>query len=156
MAIKVGAHAPHVTLHDTERSPVDLPKHHEVTVLAFFPAAFTGVCTKEMCAFRDSLAAFEDVKAKVYGISVDSPFALAEFKKQQKLNFPLLADFKHEAIKAYDVVYPNLANIGFVAATRSVFVVGKDGNVAWSWVSDSPPQEPSYDDVKKAVAAASK
>jgi peroxiredoxin len=156
MAIKVGVHAPHVTLIDTERSPVELPKHHEVTVLAFFPAAFTGVCTKEMCTFRDSLSAFEEVKAKVYGISVDSPFALAEFKKQQKLNFSLLADFKHEAIKAYDIVYPNLANIGFTAATRSVFVVGKDGNVAWTWVAESPPQEPNYDDVKRAVAAAAK
>jgi len=156
MSITVGTHAPHVTLHDDERKAVEFPQHGEVTVLAFFPAAFTSVCTKEMCTFRDSLADFGALSAKVYGISVDSPFALAAFKKQEKLNFPLLADHKHEAIKAYDVVYPNLANIGFVAAARSVFVIGKDGHVAWAWISEKPTDEPVYDEVKKAVAAASK
>ncbi len=158
MAAEVGSKAPDCTLPDQNMQAVKLGEQFrkQTTVLAFFPAAFTSVCTKEMCTFRDSLAAFEDVKAKVYGISVDSPFALAEWKKQQKLAFPLLADFKHEAIKAYDVVFPNLANVGYVAAQRSVFVIGKDGNVAWSWVADSPAQEPSYDDVKKAVAAAAK
>ena len=155
MAIKVGTHAPHLTLVDEERKSVTIPEHGHVTVLAFFPAAFTGVCTKEMCAFRDSLADFSSLSARVYGISVDSPFALAEFKKQQKLTFPLLADFNHEAIKAYDVVYPNLANIGFVAAARSVFVIGKHGNVEWAWVGENPMIEPNYDDVKKAVATAS-
>jgi peroxiredoxin len=156
MSIQVGAHAPHVKLVDDERNTVEVPKHGEVTVLAFFPAAFTSVCTKEMCTFRDALADYGALNAKVYGISVDSPFALAEFKKQQKLNFPLLADFKHEAMKAYDVVFPNLANIGFEAARRSVFVIGKDGNLAWSWLSEKPSDEPSYDAVKKAVTDASK
>ncbi len=155
MAIKVGTHAPHVKLVDDERKEVEFPKHGEVTVLAFFPAAFTSVCTKEMCTFRDSLADFSKLAAKVYGISVDSPFSLAAWKKEQKLTFPLLADFRHEAIEAYEVVFPNLANIGYVAAARSVFVIGKDGHVAWAWVSENPGQEPVYDDVKKAVAAAS-
>ncbi len=156
MAIKVGTHAPHLTLIDTDRKPVEFPKHGEVTVLAFVPAAFTSVCTKELCTFRDSIAEFQKLDAKVYGISVDSPFALAEWKKQQNLPFPLLADFNHEAIKAYDVVFPNLANIGFTAAARSVFVIDKHGHVAWAWVGENPGVEPSYEDVKKAVAAASK
>ena len=156
MAIKVSSHAPHVKLYDSDRNQVEFPKHHEVTVLAFFPAAFTSVCTKELCTFRDSIAAFEGLSAKVYGISVDSPFALAEFKKQQKLTFPLLSDFEHHAIKAFDVVYPNLANIGYVCAQRSVFVIGKDGHVAWAWAGDAPSQEPDYEAVKKAVEAASK
>src|SRR5262245_30511827 len=112
MAIAVGTHAPHVNLVDTDKKQISVPEHGIVTVLAFFPAAFTSVCTKELCTFRDSMAAFEGVNARVYGISVDSPFSLAEFKKQNNLSFPLLADFKHEAIKAYDIVYPNLANIG--------------------------------------------
>jgi peroxiredoxin len=156
MAITVGTHAPHVKLVDTERKEITVPEHHVVTVLAFFPAAFTSVCTKELCTFRDSLSAFEGLNARVYGISVDSPFTLAEFKKQNSLTFPLLSDHKHQAIKAYDIVFPNLANIGYEAAARSVFVIGKDGNVAFSWVGDNPGQEPSYDDVKNAVAAASK
>lgn len=154
MPLKVGTHAPHVTLFDTDRTAVNFPEHGHVTVLVFFPAAFTSVCTKEVCAFRDAIADYQTLSAQVYGISVDSPFALAEFKKQQNLTFPLLSDHKHQAIKAYDVIFENLANVGFTAATRSVFVVDPNGHVAWAWVSENPGQEPSYEDVKRAVAAA--
>jgi peroxiredoxin len=154
MAIATGTHAPHVTLFDSERNSHTVPEHGGVTVLAFFPAAFTSVCTKELCTFRDSLSAFEGLGARVYGISVDPPFSLAEFKKQNKLTFPLLSDWKHEAIRAYDVVFANLASIGYEAAARSVFVIGKDGNVAWRWVGEHPGVEPNYDDVKKAVGDA--
>ncbi|MDP9148705.1 MAG: redoxin domain-containing protein [Myxococcota bacterium] len=154
MAIKVGTHAPHVTLFDTERKAVTFPDHGHATVIAFFPAAFTSVCTKELCTFRDAISDYRKLQATVLGISVDSPFALAEFKKQQNLPFALLSDHKHEAIKAYDVVFPNLANLGFTAATRSVFVVDAHGNVSWAWVSTEPKDEPRYEDVKKAVEAA--
>jgi peroxiredoxin len=151
MAIKVGTHAPHVTLSDTDRKPVNFPEHGHVTVLAFFPAAFTSVCTKELCAFRDAIADYQKLSATVYGISVDSPFALAEFKKQQNLPFSLLSDHKHEAIRKYDVVYENLANIGFTAAARSVFVIEPHGHVSWAWVGAEPKDEPKYEDVKRAV-----
>jgi peroxiredoxin len=154
MAIKVGTHAPHVHLFDTERKAVSFPEHGHVTVLAFFPAAFTSVCTKELCTFRDAIGEYDKLHATVYGISVDSPFALAEFKKQQNLSYPLLSDHKHEAIKAYDVVFENLANVGLTVAQRSVFVVDPHGNVSWSWVSGKPSDEPSYEDVKRAVEAA--
>ncbi len=155
MAISIGTHAPHVTLFDTERKAVNFPEHGQVTVLVFFPAAFTSVCTKELCAFRDAIAEYQSLKATVYGISVDSPFALAEFKKQQHLPFALLSDHAHEAINKYGVVYENLANVGLTVATRSVFVIEPHGNVSWAWVSTKPTDEPSYDDVKKAVQAAS-
>jgi glutaredoxin-dependent peroxiredoxin len=154
MAIKVGTHAPHVTLFDTERKQVKFPEHGRVTVLAFFPAAFTSVCTKELCTFRDAIGDYQRLSAIVYGISVDSPFALAEFKKQQNLSFPLLSDNKHEAIEAYGVVYENLANVGLTVAARSVFVVDPHGSVSWSWVSNVPTDEPKYEDVKHAVEAA--
>ena len=153
MAIKVGTHAPHFTLFDTERKAVSFPEHGPITVLAFFPAAFTSVCTKELCTFRDSIADFQKLKATVYGISVDSPFALAEFKKQQNLPFPLLSDHKHAAIRGYDVVYENLANVGLTVAARSVFVIEPHGHVSWVWVSDKPSDEPSYDEVKRAIEA---
>lgn len=156
MAIKVGTHAPHVTLFDTDRKAVNFPSHGGVTVLAFFPAAFTSVCTKELCTLRDAISDYRKLDATVYGISVDSPFALAEFKKQQQLPFALLSDHKHEAIKAYGVVFENLANVGFTAAARSVFVIDPHGNVSWAWVSDSPANEPKYEDVKQAVEAAAK
>jgi peroxiredoxin len=154
MAIKVGTHAPHFTLFDTEKKPVTFPEHGRVTVLAFFPAAFTSVCTKELCSFRDAIADYQKLNATVYGISVDSPFALAEFKKQQNLPFSLLSDHKHAAIEAYGVVFENLANVGLTVAARSVFVIDMHGHVSWSWVSDKPSDEPKYDDVKQAVEAA--
>jgi peroxiredoxin len=154
MAIKIGTHAPHITLFDTERKAVTFPEHGHVTVLAFFPAAFTSVCTKELCTFRDAIADYQKLHATVYGISIDTPFSLAEFKSQQKLPFPLLSDHKHEAIKAYDVVFPNLANLGLTVAARSVFVVDTHGHVSWAWVSAEPKDEPKYEDVKKAVEAA--
>jgi glutaredoxin-dependent peroxiredoxin len=154
MAIKVGTHAPHVTLFDTEKKPVSFPEHGRVTVLAFFPAAFTSVCTKELCTLRDGIADYQKLNATVYGISVDSPFSLAEFKKQQNLPFALLSDHKHQAIGAYDVVYENLANVGLTVAARSVFVVDPHGNVSWAWVSSKPSDEPQYEDVKRAVEAA--
>ena len=155
MPIEIGAHAPHVTLFDTERKAVNFPEHGQVTVLAFFPAAFTSVCTKELCTFRDAIGEYQKLNAAVYGISVDSPFALAEFKKQQGLMFPLLSDHKHEAIKKYGVVFENLSNVGLTVARRSVFVIEPHGNVSWVWLSTKPSDEPSYDDVKKAVEAAS-
>ena len=154
MAIKIGTHAPHVTLFDTERKAVSFPEHGHVTVLAFFPAAFTSVCTTELCTLRDAIADYQKLNATVLGISVDSPFSLAEFKKQQQLPFPLLSDHKHQAIQAYDVVFENLANIGITAAARSVFVIEPHGNVSWAWVSTEPRNEPKYEDVKKAVEAA--
>jgi peroxiredoxin len=154
MAIKIGTHAPHITLFDTERKAVTFPEHGHVTVLAFFPAAFTSVCTKELCTFRDAIADYQKLHATVYGISIDSPFSLAEFKKQQNLPFSLLSDHKHEAIKAYDVVFSNLANLGLIVAARSVFVIDTHGHVSWSWVGAEPKDEPKYEDVKKAVEAA--
>ena len=155
MAIEVGAHAPHLTLLNTDKEKVTFPNHGEVTVLVFFPAAFTSVCTKELCQFRDAMQRYNNLSAKVYGISVDLPFSLGEFKKQEGLNFPLLSDHAHEAIKAYDVVLPDLAGLGVTTAVRSVFVIGKDGNIAWRWISDNPGQEPDYAAVSQAVEQAS-
>lgn len=157
MAIEVGADAPKLALYDESRELVSLPVDGKVTVLVFFPAAFTGVCTTEVCAFRDALAQFNSLSAKVFGVSVDPPFTLAEFKKQNGLNFPLLADFAHEAIKAFGVEFADLAGIkGYTVARRSVFVIGKDGRVAWSWLSEAPTNEPDYEAVKKAAEAASR
>lgn len=157
MAIAVGADAPKLSLYDDTRAVVNLPVAGEVTVVVFFPAAFTGVCTTEMCSFRDAMAQFNSLNAKVFGVSVDLPFSIAEFKKQNSLNFPVISDFGHEAIEAYGVVFQDLAGIkGYTAAKRSVFVIGKDGKVAWSWLSEAQTNEPDYDAVQKAVAAASR
>ena len=123
MSATVGSKAPDFTLMNENREPVTLSsqKGHPV-VLAFFPAAFSGVCTKELCTFRDSIAKLNSAKAQVYGISVDTFFTLAAFKKDQNLNFPLLSDFKRTVVKDYGIFNEEQ---GF--GNRATFVIDKDG-----------------------------
>jgi peroxiredoxin len=150
----VGTQAPAFTLPDTTKKPVDLASFHgKKVVLAFFPAAFTGVCTKEMCALRDSLAQFNDVGAAVLGISVDAPFSNAAFAKQNDVNFPILSDYERKATRAYGVALENFAGLpGYVAANRAVFVVDADGKVTYEWRAPTPGTEPDYDAVRAAVS----
>jgi peroxiredoxin len=123
-------------------------------VLAFFPAAFTGTCTTEMCTFRDQLANFEDVGATVYGVSIDTPFVLSEFAEKNGLNFDLISDTNRELIEAYDIEM-DFADLGvYGVAKRSVFVVDNDGVVTYAWVSDDPGVEPDYDAVETAASKA--
>jgi len=120
-------------------------------VLAFFPAAFTGTCTTEMCTFRDQLANFEDVGATVYGVSIDTPFTLNEFREENDLNFGLLSDTNRELIDLYDVRM-DFADLGVMGvAKRSVFVVDGDGEITYAWVSDDPGVEPDYEEVAAAA-----
>jgi peroxiredoxin len=123
-------------------------------VLAFFPGAFTSVCTAEMCAFRDRLQAFEDVDATVFGVSGDSPFALDEFREQNDLSFPLVSDYDKEIMDAYDVrsAFDHIGLDG--VAKRAVFVVDTDSEITYTWVSDDPGVEPNYDEVADAASAA--
>ncbi|ELZ09061.1 redoxin domain-containing protein [Natrialba aegyptia] len=120
-------------------------------VLAFFPGAFTGVCTEEMCTFQDRLAAFDELDASVYGVSRDSPFALNEFRAQNDLEFGLISDFNKEIIDEYGIEmdFDDLGVYG--VAKRSVFVVDADGEITYSWVSDDPGVEPEYAEVEAAV-----
>lgn len=154
MSVKVGEKAPEFKALDSalkEKKLSDYKGHK--TVLAFFPGAFTSVCTKEMCTFRDSMAAFNDLDAKVVGISVDQPFSLAEFAKQNKLNFDLLSDADREISKKYGSLHENFVNIaGLTASKRSVFVLDKDGTVRYAWVSEDPGKEPDYEAVKTELS----
>jgi glutaredoxin-dependent peroxiredoxin len=153
MALKVGDKAPDFTLFDTEKKERSLKDWMgKKTVLVFYPGAFTGTCTKEMCAFRDSLAAFNSMNAQVVGISVDSPFANKGFADHNKLTFPILSDYKHEVTKKYDIVQKDFAGLpGHDTSKRSVFVLDANGVVRYAWISDNPGVEPPYDEVKKAV-----
>ena len=150
-----GDRAPDFNLRSTSGEMVSLSEQRgSNVVLAFFPAAFTGVCQTEMCTFRDSLSEFNDMNARIFGISVDPPFSQAEFHSQNNLTFPLLSDLGGSTVSAYGIELPNLAGIeGYNVAQRSVFIIDSDGKLRWSWVSDSPLNEPSYDDVKVALAA---
>jgi peroxiredoxin len=123
-------------------------------VLAFFPAAFTGTCTAELCAFRDNLARFNAINAQVYGVSVDLPPSLQVFAERQNLNFPLLSDANREAIRAFDVVWPSLLGGVHDVARRSVFVLAPGGAMIYQWLSEQPSDEPPYEEVVAAAERA--
>jgi peroxiredoxin len=127
------------------------PLEEAPVVLAFFPVAFTGTCTNELVAFQDRLDSFEQAGATVYGVSVDSPFALSAFRDRHDLEFGLISDFEKTVIDRYGVrdSFPDLGVYGL--AKRSVFVVERDGVVTYRWVSDDPSVEPDYEEVLSAV-----
>jgi peroxiredoxin len=123
-------------------------------VLAFFPAAFTGTCTTEMVTFQERLADFGAVGANVYGISIDTPFTLNEFRERNGVEFPLISDTNREIIHKYGVSM-DFADLGVHdVAKRSVFVVDADGEVRFKWESDDPGVEPDYEAVEEAAGAA--
>jgi peroxiredoxin len=153
--VEVGEEMPRASLFDTDLKKVSLARavKNRVTVLAFFPGAFTGVCTKELCTFRDSLSNFNSMNASILAISVDSPFANKAFKDANNLNFTLLSDPRRKAVKKFGIPLKDFAGIkGYVAAKRAVFVIGKDSRVAYKWVTEDPAVEPNYDEVKAALA----
>jgi len=127
-------------------------RHGEApTVLAFFPGAFTSVCTSEMSTFQDRLGEFTDAGATVYGISIDTPFALNEFREKHGLDFGLLSDSDRSIVEEWGISM-DFAELGVPrVAKRSVFVIDGDGIVTYAWVSDDPGVEPKYDEVLDAV-----
>ncbi len=155
MALKVGDKAPDFKLIDTERKERSLKDFlGKKTVLAFFPGAFTGVCTKEMCTFRDSIAALGSLNAQVVAVSVDSPFSNKGFADANSLTFPVLSDYTRETIRKYSGLIEDFAGLkGYTAAKRAVFVLDKSGVVKYAWISENPGVEPPYEDIKKALAA---
>ena len=119
-------------------------------VLAFFPFAFSPVCTKEMCQYRDSLVRLESLKIQVMAISVDSPFALKAFAKENRLQFTLLSDFNKKVSRLYDVLHEELLGLKGVAK-RSVFIIDSNGIVQYRWISEDPSKEPNYQDIEKKL-----
>jgi peroxiredoxin len=155
MTLSVGTAAPNFTLKTKTPeglSDVSLSSHKgsSSVVLLFFPFAFTGVCTEETCSVRDDLSAYENLNAKVYGISVDSPFAQEAMALKENLNFPLLSDFNKETSLAYGVLYEDF--IGFKGVSkRSAFVVSKDGEILFAWSSEDPKQLPDFQAIKAVL-----
>lgn len=154
MPITNGQTAPDFTIIDSDKNKVSLSDFKgKNVVLLFFPAAFTGVCTKEMCSATDELAYYNTMNAQVLGISVDMPFSLAKFKEVNKINFPLLSDFNKEVIKSYGVQYDEwIAGLKGVAK-RSVFVLDKNGKVQHSQVLEVAGDMPDFEAVKKALSS---
>jgi peroxiredoxin len=154
MPAAVGEMAPAFTLYDTERKPRSLSEFlGKKTILAFYPGAFTGVCTKEMCTFRDSIPAFDHLGAHVVGISVDAPAANKAFAEQNRLTFPILNDFAREVIGMYGVVQQDFGVPGLTTAKRSVFILDGSGIIKYVWVAPNPGVEPNYDDITHALSS---
>ena len=151
--VALNATAPNFTLRSTSGHDVSLKDFRGKTViLAFFPAAFTGVCQNQICAFNDELSRLNEANATVFGISVDGPHALGAFAKQNSLNFELLSDLNKEAVTAFDITFPNFANIeGYTVAKRSAFVINSEGQIIYRWIAPNPGVEPNYAEV---IAAA--
>ncbi len=156
MALSIGTKAPDFTLKSKSSGElVDVTLSQEMAdskvVLLFFPLAWTSVCTEEMCMVSQGIQAYKDLNAKVFGISVDSPFALEVFGREQKIEFPLLSDFNREVSRAYDVLFEDL--LGFQGvAKRGAYVIGTDGTIVYSGASDDPKQLPDFDAIKAALA----
>jgi glutaredoxin-dependent peroxiredoxin len=155
MALRIGDKAPDFTLVDADRKERKLSEFSGKTnVLVFFPGAFTGVCTKEMCSFRDSIAEFNRMNAQVIGICVDAPAAIKAFAAHNHLEFPVLSDFTRDVSKKYGGIYESFGGVkGLSAAKRSVFVLDQKGIVRYAWITEDPAVEPDYESVRKAVSA---
>lgn len=156
MALKVGDAAPDFTLINQDGEAVTLSSFKgKKVVLLFFPAANTGVCTKEMCTFRDELKVFENLNAQVLGVSVDMHFSLKMFQEKNNYNFPLLSDFNKQVIAAYDVVLDVFVPGKFDykgTAKRAAFVIDENGKLIYTERLASPGEEPNYEAVKKALS----
>ena len=153
MAAEVGSKAPEFTLVNQDRESVtlsqELAKGH--VVLAFFPGAFSGTCTKEFCNLRDTMSSFRNLNANVLGISTDTFFALKAWDDQQKLGFPLLSDYNKEVINKYGVVNPDMIGLKNIAK-RAVFVIDKSGVVGYREVLEDARNEPDYTKLNQALS----
>ncbi|MFL2956800.1 MAG: peroxiredoxin [Marine Group II euryarchaeote MED-G36] len=143
--VEVGDIAPDFELMANDKTMVRLSESiGNRVVLAFYPAAFTGVCTKEMCTFTDSMNRLEEAEVEIFGISVDSIFANAAFSDQNQIGFPLLSDTNREATEAYGIAIPFVMP-GYIASQRAVFIIDSNGMIGFSWVAENPGQEPDYE-----------
>ena len=151
--IKVKQKAPDFTLLDIDFKPKRLRDLlNQTVVLAFYPGAFTSVCAKEMCTFRDSLARLNALKAQVIGISVNDPFTNKAFAEANQLNFPLLNDYNREAVKSYDVALEDFAGLKeYTAAKRSVFIIDKQRIISYVWISENLGIEPNYMEIERVL-----
>ncbi|NOT90418.1 redoxin domain-containing protein [Ferruginibacter sp.] len=152
MAIEIGQAAPDFSLFDTTKNKVTLSEQKGKNVLLlFFPQAFTGVCTKELCAIRDDIAKYSNVNAEIFGISVDSVFTLGKFKEDQHYNFPLLSDFNKEVSTAYGTIYTDWILEMKGVSKRSAFIIDKEGVIQYAEVLESAGDMPNFEAINSKL-----
>ncbi|MEP6926352.1 MAG: redoxin domain-containing protein [Ginsengibacter sp.] len=149
MKIEIGSRAPDFSLYSSNKEKVSLSDYeNENVVLLFFPLAFTGVCTKELCNVRDNISVYNNSKAKVLAISVDSPQTLAKFKEDQKLNFPLLSDFNKTVSEKYGCLYETFSMDMKGVSKRSAFVIDQKGKIQYAEILENAGDEPNYEAIE--------
>ena len=152
MAISVGDKAPEFHLFADDKQEVKLADYQgKNVVLLFFPLAFTGVCTTELCTMRDDIGTYQGLNAEVLAVSVDAVPTLAKFKEDQKLNFPLLSDFNKEVSRAYDALHEAFAFGMKGVSKRSAFVIDGAGTVRYAEVLDNPGELPNFEQIKETL-----
>jgi glutaredoxin-dependent peroxiredoxin len=157
MALPIGTQAPTFTLKSkTTEGLVDISLADNfgksATVLLFFPAAFTSVCTTEMCDLSGGIQKYADLGAKVIAISVDTPFAQEAWAKKEGITVPLVSDLNKTVTLSYDVLFPNLADIGDTSA-RAAFVIDKTGTIVYSEQTPTPKDLPDFAKIEAALKA---
>ncbi|MBM3432527.1 MAG: redoxin domain-containing protein [Bacteroidetes bacterium] len=153
MSLSVGQAAPDFTLYDSEKNKVTLSELRGKNVLLmFFPQSFTGVCTQQVCTARDNMTQYEQAKATVLGISVDSVFTLAKFKELQNLNFSLLSDFNKEVSRAYGSLYDEWILDMKGVSKRAAFVIDANGIVQYAEVLDNPGNLPDFQKIQDVLS----
>ena len=152
MALAVGDLAPDFKLFSSDKAEVSLADYRgKNVVVLFFPMAFTGVCTAELCQMRDDIATYAGLNAEILGISVDSVFTLDKYKAEQNLPFPLLSDFNKETSQAYDTFYETFAFGMKGVSKRSAFVVDAAGAIQYAEVLESAGDLPNFEAVKATL-----
>jgi peroxiredoxin len=155
MTLKLNDRAPSFKLPAKPKAEIDLGQFlgTQPVVLLFFPLAFSSVCTAEMCTMRDDWSQYEKLGAKVFGISVDSPFVTDKFRQLENIPFPILSDFNKDVSRSYGVLLDDLMGLKGVSK-RAAFVIGRDGTIKYEWVSDNPGIQVNFDQIKAALAKA--
>jgi len=150
MSVDINQNLPDFQLYDQERKQRSLKEFQgKNIVLAFFPGAFTGTCTKEMCTIRDSFSA---LPGSVVAVSVNDPFTNKAFAEANKLQFPILSDYSRDTIRRLNIVQNDFAGLkGYTAAKRSVFILDGNGVVRYKWISEDPAKEPNYQEIKATL-----
>jgi glutaredoxin-dependent peroxiredoxin len=152
MKIEIGQTAPGFTLYDTDKNKVSLSDFAGKNILLlFYPQAFTGVCTKELCAVRDDIGRYSNVNAQVIGISVDSVFTLKKYKEEQQYNFPLLSDFNKEVSALYDSLYTEWILDMKGVSKRASFIIDKAGKICYAQVLESANEMPDFEAINKKL-----
>ena len=154
MTLKIGDKAPAFSLKDTDLKDVAIESMTGKNVLLlFFPLAFTGVCTKELCQMRDDLSKYENLDADILAISVDSPFTLAKFKEINNLNFSLLSDFNKDVSTAYGALYEDFVAGMKGVSKRAAFVVDKSGIIKYAEVLENAGNLPNFEAIDLALGS---